>query len=76
VSAESVRAIEDAIREHVAEEFAEVILTDWVVILAAATSDGCGAATQYDCLTSHSPIHTVEGLLRRGLRIITEVNPV
>lgn len=65
MSAETARAIDEAISAHVAEESAGGYTMGWVLVAASAISDD-SESTAYWYKTSGAPIHHTLGLLDIG----------
>ena len=70
MSEETERAVEDAIRAHIADENDGAFLTSWHVVAAAAIPDNPDA-TIYQYLTSDGPGHVMLGLLAMAQRRAT-----
>ncbi|NED96460.1 hypothetical protein G1H11_14210 [Phytoactinopolyspora alkaliphila] len=68
MSAETARALEEALRAHVADEDDGSFVTGWIIIAAAAMPED-GDATSYSYITPEmQPVHASMGLLAMAQR--------
>jgi hypothetical protein len=71
VSEETYQRLADALAAHVADEYAEYpLLTDWAAVAACVGPEA--GETGYVHVLSESPPHTLEGLMARAIRRLSD----
>lgn len=70
MSADTYAALEDAIRAHIGDETGDGLLTDWVVVAASVNAEP--DVTVYSDACSETAAHSLEGLLRIGVRRVVD----